>query len=518
MAARRAGALPHEVDTVVIGAGTCGCAVVSRLITRTSRSILLVEAGPDWGTFASGAWPEAVLDPTIMPTERWQWDYTSAARTGRPGLPLERGRLMGGSSSHNGCAAVWGHRRDFDDWAAMGNPGWDADAMLPYLREADAAMRVHQPRIDEVTPWHRHCLTAAPSIGLPVLPNLNDLDAVHGLAIHQVNIWNRLHWNAAFAYLDPVRESPRLEIAADTLVDRLRFDGSTVRAIDLIGPDGPFTVHARDVILTGGAYGSPLVLLRSGVGPADELAALGIEPLLDLPGVGRNLQDHPAYPVMYTGTETLRAEMDGFVAAGGLPREEGTTALARSARCTGPFDLHLYPVASRPHGDLGWRFTIATAVMEPRSRGSIRLGGRDPEAQPIIDSGYLSDPEGYDLDALLDGIELARSLGAASPLGELAGAELPPTHGIRTREALRGLVPATHTHDYHPSSTCRMGPATDPAAVVDAVGRVHGLEGVFVADLSIAPNVPRANTNMPALVAALRVADLMTGVPDPVLA
>ncbi|MGI9254922.1 MAG: GMC family oxidoreductase, partial [Thermomicrobiales bacterium] len=282
-------AFPREVDTVVVGAGTCGCAVVSRLLVRTDRSVLLVEAGPDWGPFAKGGWPAPVLDPTIMPTDRWQWDYQSAAKTGLPGLPLERGRLMGGSSSHNGCAAVWGHRRDFDDWAAAGNPGWDADTMLPYLREADAVMRVHQPTVDEVTPWHRRCLAAAPSIGLPVLANLNDLDATHGIAIHQINIWNRLRWNAAFAWLDPVRECPRLAIAANTLVDRLRFDGTRVTGIDLIGPDGPATVHAREVILTGGAYGTPLILHRSGVGNPQDLRALGIEPVLDLPGVGNGL-------------------------------------------------------------------------------------------------------------------------------------------------------------------------------------------------------------------------------------
>lgn len=511
MAARRGDAIPGRVDTVVVGAGTCGCAVASRLIVRTDRTVLLVEAGPDWGPFTGGEWPEAVLDPTIMPTDRWQWDYVSAAATGLPGLPLERGRMMGGSSSHNGCAAVWGHRRDFDDWAALGNPGWDADAMLPYLREADAVMRVHQPTAGEITPWHRLCLASAPSIGLPVIPNLNDLDATHGLAIHQINIWNCLRWNAAFAYLDPVRDSPRLTIAADTLVDRIRVDGARATGIDLIGPDGPYTVSADEVILTGGAYGSPLVLLRSGVGPADELRALGIDPVLDLPGVGRNLQDHPAYPVKYAGTDAMRAEMDAFAAAGGFLREEGTTALASSSRCTGPFDLHLYPVASRPHGGESWRFAIATAVMEPRSRGTVRLASRDPEAQPAIDSGYLTDPEGYDIDALLDGIELARALGATDPLASMAGPELQPGSAVASRDALRELVLRTHTHDYHPSSSCRMGPAPDPMAVVGVDGRVHGLEGVVVADLSVAPSVPRANTNIPALVAALRVADLLVG-------
>ena len=507
MARQRADALPPVVDTVVVGAGPGGAAVAARLIERTGRSVLLIEAGPDWGAFAAGRWPAELLDPTVMPVDRYQWEYVSAAANGLPGLPIERARLIGGCSSHNGCAAVWGHRRDFDDWEAAGNPGWGAATMLPLLHEADERLHIHQPTPDEVSPWHRACLEAAPAAGLPVLPTLNDLDADLGIAIHSVNIRDRLRWNVAFAYLDPVRDNPRLRIAPDTLVDRLRFDGARCTGLNVIGPDGPARIAANEVILSGGVFGTPLILLRSGVGPAAEIRPHGITPIHDLPGVGRNLQDHPAYPVRYSGTDRLTRAMEAFAANGGLPREEGTTALARSRRCTGPFDLHLYPVGTRPVGDGGWQFSIAAAVMDPRSRGTVRLGGRDPDAQPIIDTAYFTDPDGHDLEAMLDGIDLARDLASRSPLAELAGDELEPGPTIQDRDTLRDLVRRTSRHDYHPTSTCKMGPAADPLAVVDADGRVHGLDGLVVADLSIAPAVPRANTNVPALVTGLRVAD-----------
>ncbi|HET7094178.1 MAG TPA: GMC family oxidoreductase, partial [Thermomicrobiales bacterium] len=495
---------PREVDTVVIGGGTCGAALAGILAARSDRSVLLIEAGPDWGPLAEGRWPAALLDPTLMPVDDWEWNYVSAARHGAPEMPLQRARMIGGCSSHNGCAAVWGHRADYDAWEAAGNPGWGAAAMEPRLREADAALRVHQPTRDEITPWHRLCLDAAPAAGLPVIPSVEDLDAAFGIAIHAVNIAGRLRWNAAFAYLDPVRTRSNFAILPDTLVDRLRFDGLRCMGVEIVNAAGRQSIAAREVILAGGVFGSPLVLLRSGVGPAAELRALGISPALDLPGVGRNLQDHPAFAIRFGGSSALVEEMDAFVAAGGLPREEGTTALARSSRCEGPFDLHLYPVGSRPRGDAGWRFAIAAAVMDPHSTGTVRLASAAPAAPPIIDPGWFSDAAGRDLDVLLDGVELARGLAAQPPLGDVIGAELDgsPTD----RDALRDSVLRHSTHDYHPVGTCKMGPASDPLAVVDARGRIHGLDGVVVADAAIMPAVPRANTNIPALAVALQVA------------
>jgi choline dehydrogenase len=197
--------------------------------------------------------------------------------------------------------------------------------------------------------------------------------------------------------------------------------------------------------------------------------------------------------------------MDAFVFAGGVPREEGTIVLARSGRCRDGYDLHLYPIASRTPD--GWRFAIYAAVMDVRSHGSVRLGGRDPEALPVIDSGYFTDPDGADVAALADGLMLARELAARPPLRDLAGEEQEP---LVPRAELAAYLHERALHDYHPTSTCKMGPASDPAAVVGADGAVHGLEGLYVADASIMPFVTRANTAIPTAVIAEKITDGLT--------
>lgn len=500
---------PRAAGTVVVGAGPAGSVLAARL-AAAGEDVLLLEAGPDYGPFTAGQWPERLLDPTLMPVEEASWDYISACQHGAPDHALQRARVIGGCSAHNGAAAVWGHRSDYDAWA-IENPGWSAAEVEPLFREVSERLRVHVPPPAWVTPLHAAVLEAAADADYPIIADLSSLEHEFGFAIVPVNIdpATRTRWNAAFAYLDPLRGLPNLRIVGNTLVDRLTFDGARVTGLEVIGPEGRSRIAADRVILAGGTYGSPLILLRSGIGPAAEVQASGIALVLDLPGVGRNLQDHPAIAVAYEPyPETLLA-MEKFVAAGGLPREEGTVGLARSGRCEGPYDLHLYPVASRPFAGQGWRFAIASAVMAPRSRGSIRLDPdhpADPAAAPVIDTNYLSDEGGYDLDALTDAFLLSRELGARPALAALLKEELTPGPTVQTREEVRAWVLANATHDYHPAGTCRMGPAADPAAVVDASGWVHGAQGVMVADASIMPFVTLANTNVPTFVGAEKIA------------
>ena len=239
------------------------------------------------------------------------------------------------------------------------------------------------------------------------------------------------------------------------------------------------------------------------------LESWGIPVQHDLPGVGQNLHDHPAAAVTYEASPELVAEMDAFLAAGGLAREEGTTGLVSSSRCEGPYDIHIYPVAPHPHGGEPWRFAIASAVMAPRSRGSIGLNSEcptDPEAAPVIDTNYLSDPGDYDLEVLAESLELARQLGAQPALAAVLVRELSPGPQVQTRDEIKAWLLANATHDYHPTSTCRMGPAEDPLAVVDASGNLHGLDGLMIADASIMPFVTLANTNVPAFMVAEKVA------------
>jgi len=499
--------LPKHADTIVVGGGVGGAIVAGRLALESDQSVLLLEAGPDYGSHDSSGWPQELLDYTYMPTSSHSWNYTSAASTGVPNQGIERARVIGGCSSHNGCAAVWGWRGDYDAWAAAGNSGWDTDSLLPLFDRANAGLRVFQPKLEEITPWHQACFSSGPAAGFPILPNINDVDAELGIAIGPLNVDNNIRWNSAFGYLDPARGRSNLQIVGNAMVDRTNLIGSRVASVDVVFEGSVQTIEAGRVVLAGGAYGSPLVLLRSGIGPAAELAPFGIEPVLELQGVGRGLQDHPATRVAFSGTPELVKRMNDFVEAGGPPREEGTIVLARSSRCGDGFDLHLYPLGSRtPDG--GWRFAIYSAVMDVKSKGSIRLGGRDPEAQPIIDTGYFSDPEGADLAVLVDAVRLSRELALQEPLRSLAGAETDP---MLSAKDLPAHIRANSTHDYHPSSTCKMGPESDPEAVVDARGKVHGIDGLYVADAAIMPFVTRANTNVPTAVIGEKIADILLG-------
>ncbi|MGE3798993.1 MAG: GMC family oxidoreductase, partial [Thermomicrobiales bacterium] len=286
--------------------------------------------------------------------------------------------------------------------------------------------------------------------------------------------------------------------------ERLLLDGNKVVGVVTRGPDGVQEILGSQVVLAGGAYGTPLLLQRSGIGDPDDIEPHGIDVRIELPGVGRNLQDHPALAVDYTGTPELTALLDDFVAKGGLPREEGTIALFSSGRCEGPFDMHLYPIAHR-NGPGDWSIFIATAVMAPRSAGRIRISSADPDAQPVIEHCYLTDPDDYDLEALCDGLEMARVLGASEPLASLIGDETGSYVDCRSREQIRAQIPLSSAHDYHPSSTCKMGPSSDPMAVVDTVGAVYGVVDLSIADASIFPSVTWANTNLPALAVAEKI-------------
>ncbi len=492
-----------QAGMIVVGGGTAGCAVAGR-IAEAGERVLLIEAGPDFGPPDSGRWPQALLDPSLMPVDQHSWSYVNSGDHGMPNMAMPRAKIMGGCSSHNGCAVVWGHRDDYDAWETAGNDGWGASDLLPYLRMANERFRVYVPEKADLTPFHQAVLDAAPAIGLPPIADFSDLDIDHGLGAGPVNISDRLRWNASFAYVDPVRDLPNFSLMAETIVDRLLIDRQHAVGVVVRGPNGVQEIFGDQVVLAGGAYGTPLLLQRSGIGDPDLLEALGIEVQVELPGVGRNLQDHPALSVDYTGTPELTALLDDFVAQGGLPREEGTIGLFSSGRCDGPFDMHLYPIAHR-NGPGDWSVFIATGVMAAKSAGRIRISSPDPDAAPLIEHCYLTDPEGYDLDALCDGLEMARALGAAEPLASLIGIEKGPFVDCRSREQLRAQIPLSSGHDYHPSSTCKMGPSSDSLAVVDADGAVYGINDLTIADASIFPSVTWANTNLPALAVAEKI-------------
>jgi choline dehydrogenase len=492
-------------DTVVIGGGTAGAAVAARIVQGTSQAVLLIESGPDYGAFTEGHCPPQLLDARSLPAGH-DWNYVNGALTGRPEHPLERARVIGGCSSHNGCAAIWGSRVDYDHWAALGNSGWSADELLPFFKLASETLRVKRISPSEVTPWQQACLETAAKIGIPHVADLNNLDEDIGMSTSPVNIVDGVRWNTGFAYLDPIRDNTRLTIQGQIQVDRLRLEGNRVISLEAIGPEGPITIEAGRFIVCAGTYGSPAILLRSGMGPTSELGALGIETKLDL-AVGKNLHDHPAVYLKYSGTPQLVESMLDFVAKGGVLFSEQTIAKFRSKYCTAAYDLHLFPVGGQfMDGADSWEFLLPVANMTPLSRGSVQLTSADPFETLKIDTAYLSDPEGRDLTILWNGIELVRDYACQAPLAGLIGEEIAPTVNYKTPENVR----QDNLHYYHPVGTCKMGPESDPAAVVDARGKVHGVDNLYVADASIIPVVPRANTNIPALVVGERIAAWLT--------
>src|SRR5215469_3110477 len=413
--------LPRSADTVIIGGGSSGAVIAGRLAEQSDRFVLLLEAGPDYGSYQAGTWPQSLLDARTLPVGH-DWNYTSAARYGKRGLALPRGRVLGGCSAVNGCAAIWGHRVDYDEWKRQGNPGWSTQELLPFFHAAMQRMRVRTPAFQELTPWQQAFLTSAPGIGIP---RVNDLEQDTGAAASPSNISHGVRWNTAFAYLDPVRERSNLLIRGNVLVDRLVVQQGRVTGLEVLASDGAVSVAAGQVVLCAGTYGSPALLLRSGIGKPEEVQALGIAPVHVLPGVGQNLHDHPAIEVRYAGTPDLVAAMQAFVEGGGWLCEEQTIAKARSSLCQSAYDLHIYPVGGPTSGNASlWLFTIPVANMTPRSRGSLCISSSDPQAPPVIDHGYLTDPQDDDLAVLLDGIDVVRTLAEQVPLARLIGAEI----------------------------------------------------------------------------------------------
>jgi choline dehydrogenase len=498
-------ALPTEAEVVVVGGGTAGAAVAARL-AEAGLDVLVLEAGPDPGPLGDPRWPADLVDAARLGTS-CDWGFDSGATYADQVVRFERARILGGCSAHNGAVQTWGHRADYDGWAALGNPGWATDDLLPAFERASAALRVRTYAPAELTPWQRAWYEAGPAAGLPHLADLNDVDETVGIAPESVNVVDGVRFNSAFAYLDPIRELPNLRIAGDALVDRVLVSRGRATGVAVVHDGATVAVAAETVILTGGTFCSPAVLLRSGVGPAEDLRALGIDVAVPLPGVGENLHDQPFALLTWEGSDEITRAMDAAAAAGWAPDEQ---VMAKAASSADPdvFDLHLLPYSPTHLGEeRTWH--AGASYLTPVSRGRVALTGRDPEALPTVDHGFLTDPLGHDAAILAEGVALLREIAAQPDMRRLLGKELSPGRACRSHADIARHLRAHIDSYWHPVGTCKMGPASDPLAVVDARGEVHGLRGCYVADCAIMPFVPRATTALPAVVIGERMAELL---------
>lgn len=493
--------LPGEAEYIVVGGGTSGNVVAARL-AQAGADVLVLEAGPDFGPFGSAAWPADLLDATRLGRSH-DWGYDSG-ETLPVRVGFERARAIGGCSDFNGTTQTWGHRQDYDDWARAGNAGWSADELAPFFAEGTRKMRVKRYRAEELTPWQRAWFDGGAAIGLPQLETLNNLDETVGFAPEDNNIVDGIRWNTAFAYLDPVRGLPNLRVVGDAHVDYVVFEKGITQGVRVVHRGAAHVVRSNRVVVCGGAFNSPQLLQRSGLGPVDLLRELRIPVVAGLPGVGENLHDQPFALMSWQGSDTMAREMAALRATGWAPDEQ---AMAKSASSLDPdvFDLHFLPYSPTHRGD-AVRWSCGVGALQPVSRGFVRIVSRDLEAKPLIDHRFLSDPQRRDARVLAEGMEQLRMIAASPAVRGLVGAELAP--GPQTGD-LVAYVEANPDNYWHPVGTCKMGPPDDPAAVVDARGRVHGVQGCWVADCSIMPMVPRATTAMPAVVIGERIASFL---------
>jgi choline dehydrogenase len=436
---------------VVVGGGSAGCVVAARL-SESGRRTCLVEAGPDYGPYSAGRWPADMLDAR-------QLAFSHSWETDREDRSQLRARIIGGCSAHNACIMLPGAAADYDEWGH----GWSHEVIRPYLARVESKMRVRRVAPEELSPWHRAFAAAAD-------------DAI----LHPVNAVGTARWNAAFGYLDPVRGLDRLTILADTLVDRVVLEGD--RAAGVVTTAGE--LRAEAVVVAAGAYGSPGILLRSGIGPERGLP------------VGDGLCDHVGVGFGFAGTERLQGEVAEFERSHPLFMAQVTIPLSTSVCAPGVCDVFFFPGLERT-GTNAYEASVAVFAMKPASRGSVRLNSRDARAPLAIDHGFLSDPR--DADVLAEGVDALRRLTAADPIQAYADREIRPGPEVPAHDHVR----ATARGFFHPVGTCAIG------RVVDGNGRVYGIDGLFVADASIMPTIPRANTHLSTLAVAERMAELI---------
>ena len=530
-------------DVLIAGGGSAGCVLAARLSEDPNTSVCLVEAGGDGASVLIRA-PLGFAASASLGLNNWAYETVpQAGFNGRRGWQ-PRGKALGGSSAINAMVYTRGNPRDYDQWAELGNPGWGWADVLPYFRAAEhsecfGATDLHGSGGPLNVAWLRSpsplgeaFMQACEQRGLPRIADYNG-PRQHGVAPAQVTQKDGERCGAFRAYLQPALQRPNLRVITGATIVRVLFDDLRAAGLEILTKEGRQRLDARrEVIVSAGSFGSPAILMRSGLGPAAHLQGLGIEPLLNLPGVGANLQDHATTVLIQRtprsdatlglslrGGATLlsaiaewRRQRTGWITTNvaevqGFLSTDGDTAWPdiQLALCTGIVDDH----TRKQHWGHG--YTLHATLMRPKSRGTVLLAGADPLAAPLIDPAFLDHRD--DLQRLLHGTRAAYDILQADALAPYRGPMLHPF--ARDDDALAERFVREHTDtEYHPVGTCAMGPATDTQAVVDAKLRVRGVHGLRVVDASVMPRLVTGNTNAPTIMIAEKAAHLIRGGAD----
>jgi choline dehydrogenase len=529
-------------DFLILGAGTAGCVLAARLSEDPAVRVCLLEAGPR-DTSPLIHVPAAVGALLNHKTLGWGYATVPQKQLGGRVINLPRGKVVGGSGATNGMVYFRGHPRDYDDWAALGNNGWSYRELLPYfIRSEDnenwrdspyhgTGGPLHVRDLDGSNPLIRNFLEATDSLGYPRCVDYNAGDP-EGFNTRQATIRNGRRESTATAYLHPTRRRANLAVQTNALVTRIVVENGRAVGADVeIGGEIRRFDARREVIVCGGSFASPQLLMLSGIGDGAALQALGIPLVQHLPAVGRNLHDHPAAIVlMRTGSP----ESYG-VSWRSLPRcfwnvieyalfrrgplagnvFEGVGYLRTAPGLDRPdIQFVFMPMRPNPSGfpiPFGHGYGVNSVLLRPKSRGTVTLQSPDPHAKPLIDPNLFAEPE--DFEPLLRALGIARRILGAPAFERFGAVEVLPGADVEDEDALRDYIRRITVTVHHPVSTCRMGP--DPESVVDPELRVRGVAGLRIADASVFPTIVTGNTNATVVAVAEKAADLILGRPAP---